>query len=234
MGRVFVWEISTANERRKALMQKPAPQNHHERKNKMNVKQFALCGMLAPFVFALAFAVFSLMSPGYSNLTNMVSELGMTGAPYALAWNAIGFFLVGALTTAYAWGLRLDMRPASGSTIVPLLVAISGLGFAGLGLFPAETGFQASPRTTLHFVMVSVNFLPFILVAFIFPTKMKGNDYWKKWALFSVVMGVLAIASFFIPKTVPLGLSQRIGMGANFLWLFVTSLALFRKPSEKL
>jgi hypothetical protein len=116
----------------------------------------------------------------------------------------------------------------------PLLVAISGLGFAGLGPFAAETGFQPSLRTTLHFVMVTVNFLPFILVAFIFPLKMKGNDYWKKWALFSVVMGVLAVASFFIPKTVPVGLSQRIGMGANFLWLFVTSLALFRKPSEKL
>jgi len=200
----------------------------------MNVKRIALCGMLAPIVFALALAVFSLMTPGYSNMKNAVSELGVIGAPYAVAWNVIGFFLVGALITIYAWGLRLDMRPASGSTIVPLLVAISGLGFAGLGFFPAEAGFEPSLRTTLHFVLVSVYFLAFLLVAFIFPAKMKGNDYWKKWALFSVVMGVLAVASFFIPKTVPLGLSQRIGMGANFLWLFVTSLALFRKPSEKL
>ena len=203
----------------------------------MNVKRFALCGMLAPIVFALALVVFSLMSPGYSNLTNMVSELGVTGVPYALPWNAIGFVLVGALTTAYAWGLRLDMRPASGSTIVPLLVAISGLGFAGCGFFPAEAGFQPSLRTSLHFLMVSVYFLPFILVAFVFPTKMKGNDYWKKWALFSVIMGVLAVASYFlaaIPETVPVGVSQRIGMGAHFLWVFVTSLALFNKPSEKL
>ena len=205
-----------------------------ERKNKMNVKRIALCGMLAPIVFALALAVFSLMTPGYSNMKNAVSELGVIGAPYAVAWNVIGFFLVGALITIYAWGLRLDMRPASGSTIVPLLVAISGLGFAGLGFFPAEAGFEPSLRTTLHFVLVSIYFLAFILVAFVFPAKMKGNDYWKKWALFSVVMGVLAVASFFIPKTVPLGLSQRIGMGAHFLWLFVTSLALFRKPSEKL
>ena len=55
----------------------------------MNTKRFALCGMLAPIVFALALAVFSLITPGYSNLTNMVSELGVIGAPYALAWNAI-------------------------------------------------------------------------------------------------------------------------------------------------
>jgi len=59
-------------------------------------------------------------------------------------------------------GLRLDMRPASGSMIVPLLVAISGLGFAGLGFFPAEAGFAPSLRTTLHFVLGSVYFLAFI------------------------------------------------------------------------
>ena len=47
----------------------------------MNTKRFALCGMLAPIVFALALAVFSLITPGYSNLTNMVSELGVIGAP---------------------------------------------------------------------------------------------------------------------------------------------------------
>lgn len=57
----------------------------HERKNKMNVKRFALCGMLAPIVFALALVFFSMMTIGYSNLTNAVSELGVIGAPYALA-----------------------------------------------------------------------------------------------------------------------------------------------------
>ena len=43
----------------------------------MNVKQFALCGMLAPIVFVVALTVFSMMTPGYSNLTNAVSELGV-------------------------------------------------------------------------------------------------------------------------------------------------------------
>lgn len=126
----------------------------------------------------------------------------------------------------YASRFRFDDCAASRRDI--------GAWLRGVGFLPRRAGFEPSLRTTLHFVMVSVNFLPFILVAFIFPAKMKGNDYWKKWALFSVVMGVLAVASFFIPKTVPLGLSQRIGMGANFLWLFITSQALFRKPSERL
>jgi hypothetical protein len=47
-------------------------------------------------------------------------------------------------------------------------------------------------------------------------------------------MGILGIASFFIPKTIPVGFSQRIGMGAYFLWLFVMGLALLSKQQKLL
>jgi hypothetical membrane protein len=198
----------------------------------MNNKRLAWFGVLAPIVFIISYVIFSQLTPAYSNLTNAVSELGVFGASYALAWNILGFLLVGLLIIAYAWGLHLDLRPASGAIIVPILVGISGIGFAGLGLFPAEAGFGPSIRTTLHFTMVAVNFLPFILVAFVFAVRLKANPYWKNWTLFSTAMGILAIASFFIPKNIPVGLSQRLGMGAYFLWLFVTSLALLRKPTN--
>lgn len=197
----------------------------------MAVKKLAFCGVVAPIVFILALVVFSLFTPNYSNLTNAVSELGTMGAPYALAWNIFGFTLVGLLIIAFAWGLHLDLRPGPGASIVPILIGISGIGFAALGLFPAEAGFEPSARTSLHFTMVSLNFLPFILVTFIFAARLKTNDYWKNWTVFSIVMGIIAIASFFIPKSIPAGLSQRLGMGAYFLWLFVIGLAFLRKPA---
>jgi hypothetical membrane protein len=98
----------------------------------MLVKKLAFCGVLAPIVFVVALAVFSLITPDYSHLTRFVSELGAFGTPHALAWNVLGFILPGALITAYAWGLRRDLRPATGSLVVPLLVGISGIGFAAL------------------------------------------------------------------------------------------------------
>jgi len=198
----------------------------------MNKKVLAWCGVLAPIVFIVSLVIFSLFTPDYSNFTNAVSELGTLGVPFAFAWNILGFLLVGVLTIAYAWGMYLDLRYSIGGIVVPILVGISGIGFAGLGLFPAEAGFEPSTRTTLHFTMVSINFLPFVLVAFIFAIRLKANEYWKTWTLFSAVMGVLAVASFFIPKNIPVGLSQRVGMGAYFLWVFVTSLALLRKPTD--
>jgi hypothetical membrane protein len=199
---------------------------------KTAAKKFALCGVAAPPVFALMLVVFSLLTPGYTNLTNGISELGVRGAPYTLAWNSLGFALVGLLITAFAWGLRQDLRPGPGAWIVPLLVALSGIGFAGLGFFPAEAGYAPSILTTLHFTLVAVNFLPFIFLAFIFAVRLKTNDFWKNRISFSMLMGVMAVASFFIPKSIPGGISQRVGLGAYFLWLLVIGLALLRKPTS--
>lgn len=200
----------------------------------MNQKALAYCGILAPVLFTIFLAIFSLLTPHYNNLTNAVSELGILSTPYAIAWNILGFTLVGLLITAFAWGLHLDMRPAAGAMVLPLLVGISGAGWAALGLFPAAAGFEPSLSTSLHFLMVSINFLPFLLVALLFAIRLKTNDAWKKWIPFSVVMGVLGIASFFIPKAIPAGLSQRIGLGAYFLWLFVMGLALLQKQQVRL
>jgi hypothetical membrane protein len=195
----------------------------------MNKKIFAICGILAPVSFTVFLVIFSILTPGYSNLTNAVSELGTSDAPYALAWSVFGFVLVGLLIAAFAWGLHADLRQSPGAIGVPTLIGISGIGFAALGLFPADAGFAPSVRTTLHFTMVSINFLPFLLATFVFAIRLQSNEYWKKWILFSIIMGILGIASFFIPKSIPGGLSQRIGLAAYFLWLFVNSLALLRK-----
>ncbi|HSB00834.1 MAG TPA: DUF998 domain-containing protein, partial [Anaerolineales bacterium] len=94
----------------------------------MNKKVLATCGVLAPVIFAVVLIIFSLFTPGYSNLTNAVSELGTVGAPYALVWNIVGFVFVGLLIVAFAWGLHLDLLRSTGATIVPLLIGISGIG----------------------------------------------------------------------------------------------------------
>ncbi len=194
----------------------------------MNKKVFAICGVLAPVIFTASLAIFSLLTPGYSNLTNAVSELGIVSAPYALTWNLLGFVFVGLLIFAFSW----DLLHSTGATILPILIGISGIGFIGLGLFPAEAGFAPSAHTTLHFAMVSINFLAFLLASFIFAIELKANEDWKKWILFSVIMGVLGIASFFIPKSIPGGISQRLGLGAYFAWLLVISLLSLRKQQS--
>jgi hypothetical membrane protein len=81
----------------------------------------------------------------------------------------------------------------------------------------SEFGFAGVPHA------VTWNVIAFMLVGFLIVG--------LAWALASGVIGVMAVASIFIPGTVPAGLSQRIGIGTNLAWLFVTGLALLRKPA---
>lgn len=197
----------------------------------MKAKRFLLCGVFAPIVFVIMLIIFSVLTPSYSNITDGVSELGVVGAPFALYWNILGFISVGMLIIAFAWGLRQSMRTGPGSVIVPILVALSGLGFAGLGMFPASEGYAPSNQTTLHLTMVSINFLTFILMTFIYAIKLKSEIYWNRWSGFSSIIGILAVASFFIPKSIPGGISQRFGLGAYFLWLLVIGMAAIRREN---
>ena len=102
----------------------------------MNKTFYAWCGIAAPIVFFVAMVAFAFLTPGYSNMANAVSELGTAGAPYALGWNLLGFVLVGLLVMAFAWGMRLDLRPGKGAVGVPLLIGLSGLGLAGARCVP--------------------------------------------------------------------------------------------------
>lgn len=193
-------------------------------------RKMAFFGIFAFLGFILSFLVFAYITPGYSHSVNAISELGIDGAPYSLAWNMIGFVFVGFLVLPFSWSLWASLRPNSAATIIFIFVAISGVGWSSLGIFPAAPGFKASLQTTLHFIAVTVNYLAFLIAVFFFSFKLRNEPYWKSWVPFSLVMGILGLASFFIPKTVPGALSQRLALIVYFLWLAVMGWAVLRKP----
>ncbi|HMD80628.1 MAG TPA: DUF998 domain-containing protein [Anaerolineales bacterium] len=199
----------------------------------MTKKQFSLGGVAASATFVAMLILFSALTPGYSHLTQAVSELGMSNAPYAFLWNLLGFGLVGVLILVFAWSLYLEFNAIRGGLFISALTGISGLGYMGLGIFPASIGFQPSTATTLHTIMVLISFFTFIVAAFAFGVSLRNDPAWKRWAIFSAVMGAIGFLSFAIPRSVPLGVSQRIGLGANFVWLLIMGYVLYRKPGVK-
>ena len=199
----------------------------------MTQKLFALCGIAASILFTALFILFAALTPGYDHLSHAVSELGMSNSPYALLWNLLGFGLVGLLIVVFAWSLYLEFKSTRGGMLLSTLIGISGLGYVGLGIFPATIGFQPSTATTLHTMMVMTSYFAFIIAAFAFAVSQRNNPDWKRWALFSAAMGAIGLLSFAVPRSIPLGLSQQVGLGANFLWLLVMGFALYRKPIAK-
>ena len=194
-------------------------------------KYSALCGPLASLTFALMLLLFGAITPGYDHLNQAVSELGMSNAPYAGPWNLLGFCLVGILMFVFAWSLYLEFRSASAGRLIAGLVALSGLAFAGLGVFPARVDFQPSTETTLHTIMVIVSYFSFIVVSIVFGVKLRSDPRWRGWSRFSMAMGVIGLLSFAIPRSVPVGLSQRLGLGVNFLWLMIIGYTLYSRTA---
>jgi len=199
----------------------------------MNRKLLSLGGLAASLNFVLMLILFSAITPGYSNITQGVSELGMSNSPHALLWNLLGFGLVGVLILVFAWSLYFELKATRAGILTAVLTGVSGLGYIGLGIFPAAIGFQPSTSTTLHTIMVMISFFSFIVAALVFAVNLRHDSFWKHWAIFSAVMGAIGLLSFAIPRSVPVGVSQRIGLGADFLWLLVIGYALYRKSAVR-
>lgn len=89
-------------------------------------------------LLALAFTTAEAFYPGYSTSTQTISALGSgTGTPESrVVFNGV-MVLGGGLMAVAAYFLR-DVYESS---VVPALVAVTGVvGFAGVGLFPEQTG----------------------------------------------------------------------------------------------
>lgn len=184
--------------------------------------------MIAPVWFLVALLAFGAVRPDYSHLTKAVSELGVFGAPNALAWNVVGFGAVGVLIVVFAWGLWRQ----TGMRLAAVLVAICGIGFAAAGI-PADMSDMHAGTTRLHILASLVSFAGF---AAAIPAV--GWALWKKgrrwFALAAITLGVAATASVLMRETsMPPGLAQRISFLASLLWIALIasgSIADTRKP----
>jgi hypothetical membrane protein len=182
--------------------------------------------MTAPIWFLIALLLFGALRTEFSHSTKAVSELGAWGAPHALAWNVLGFGTVGALVMTFAWGLW----NYTSSWLSAFSVGISGLGFAAAGIFPADMGDMQAFSTRMHIIGSLVSFAGFAAGVFAVGWTLWRRPAWRKWAIISVVVGLLAIASLLLRETaIPTGLAQRINFLAYLLWIAVLAAGIWRK-----
>ena len=190
-------------------------------------------GIWAAIVFWIALFAFGAWYPGYSHATRAISELGAFGAPHALAWNLVGFIAPGLLLAACGTGIALAVDGTS--RILPSLLVLSGLGFAGTGAIPAEmangTPVMDSRWTAGHLIMTVVSALPWVIGAWVLAVRVVRRDGWSDPALVAGVMAMVAtcglslnVFSGAIPYfAVAPGLAQRTAFAAYFAWFGIVS-----------
>lgn len=175
-------------------------------------------------LFAAAVVAFGAALDGYSQALHPVALLGAEGFPHALAFNALGFMLPGALAAFAAVALRAVMPDAADGRragwrlrIGAQLLLLAALAFAAMGFLPLDTARLDGPASRLHgsawMLWCMASALGGLLLGFGW-LRQGGPATWT----FAAVAGVL-LAAFFLPALVPPGIAQRLAFGIWWLWL---------------
>jgi hypothetical membrane protein len=196
-----------------------------QRSTSLFVRRFpALCGLTAPLWFVFALQLFGALRPEFRHSTKAVSELGVWGAPNALAWNICGFGAVGVLITVFAWGLRNQ----AGYQLTSLLVGASGLAFAATGVFPADMDDLGAFSSRMHIAASLVSFAAFVIAVLVvnWPLWRSGR---RRYALALLAFGVAVVLSVLLRESgMPPGLAQRINFLGYLLWVAVLGIGTWK------
>lgn len=205
----------------------------------MRNKILMLCGILAPVVYVATVILGGILRPGYSHVSQAVSELIATGAPNKSLLDAL-FAIYNFLTVAFGIGLFLRVRTdkqnrgkAFGTFGSLFLVAEGIFGFITL-FFPQDPGGAPTTFTgTMHIVLAGLSsittMLTILLMGFWFRNIPRLRGY-STYSFISVIIvflsGGLAAAS--VASNSPLGgLLERITIGGFLQWLFVIAFMMY-------
>lgn len=199
----------------------------------MTERVAGVAGIAAVVMFWTALFGFAAAYPGYSHSHKAISELGALGAPHALAWNLIGFIAPGLLLAICGAGLGRAIEVSGRATAVYWLLIVSGVGFAGTGVIPAEmrqgSPFMQSPFTIGHVVMTLLSGIPWTIAAFLVVGRIKQNPVWQHLTRVSLILAVACVAGVAVNILAPAlpvlahrpGLAQRISFGIYFAWFLI-------------
>jgi len=188
--------------------------------------QFIASGaiVLAALMVLVETLYFASLRPGYSHISNTISELGETGTPRA-GKVAFGFFLpVGLLVW---WALWLVYREASDRHVSVALAALSslGAGYVLSAFFPCDPGgpIYGSWRTQVHNVLGFIDYagtgIGFLIVSRYFAPQGTTRQATAFSAAGTLVLLCLALLS--LEAAFPIrGAVQRVAEVLQFVGVF--------------
>ena len=202
-----------------------------------NARWLLLCGVIAPLVVVLFMVIAWLLTPGYSHLSETVSQLGANGKPHPEVMNT-GFILFGILVNCFAYGLYRKLGRGRGAKAVWVLLGIFGTGIILSGIFQSDLGPEmfTSLEDTLHSVFSTIAFFGLQIGMVVFARIVYFNPSWHTFALISLSIAVLNVVLSLvflleISNQVE-GVLQRMFYGTSVLWLEMVALRLLcLKPS---
>jgi hypothetical membrane protein len=194
------------------------------------------CGVTGPILFMLVFLVEGALRPSYRPWRHFVSLL----ARGERGWiQAVNFIICGCLSLCFAVGLA---QTADGLAF-PVLFTIFGAGLVASGIFPCDAGLgypPGSPATwpktatrtgSLHNLAGALVFGSLSISTFVAAYRSESRGF----AIYSITTGVVVLVLFVTTGALaagmrdesadpPIGLTQRLAIGAGWTWMAVFAL----------
>jgi hypothetical protein len=195
----------------------------------------SLCGIAAPAAFALLVIIAGAYYPGYSHVTQAISELGGVEAQHPLIQN-VNFFISGVLIVAFALGLYRNLNGAVRSALGAALVGAFGLVAVAHAFLPCDAGCEfVSTVGSVHNVTGLAGFLSVIAGVFVISLAFAVDPNWGAYRGYSLMTAVAGFASLVLwialAKAARIhimnGSLQRVFAGTMFLWIGVIGARLF-------
>ena len=204
----------------------------------MERKLLYLCGMLVPIVYISMYIIGGALRPGYSHLSDSVSELLSPGAPNKSLLDILNITFA-LLYTLFGIGVFQFVMKSGQANLVGyigagLIIAV-GLASIGSAIFPQDaTGAPPTLAGRLHLVFVFAVQIPgAILSTLLMGIWFRQTGFFPGFATYSfisagiiVLTGVLAGPAMGTPI---MGLVERISALAVHQWIFVLAWKLFRQ-----
>ena len=209
-----------------------------ERRNKLQVttrvrNALLVCGILSSVLYVFMNIVVPFYFPGYSVVSQTVSELSAINAPSRPIWVILGI-IYSLLVCLFGWGVWQAAYKSKPLNVLAVLILIYG--FSGFFWPPMHLrGNQSSLTDILHIVF---GIATVILMMFMmwFGAKAFGKKFrlycFVSLALFILFGTLTGIESPNIATNEPtplIGVWERINIGIFLLWIIVFAITLLQK-----
>ncbi|HKV57068.1 MAG TPA: DUF998 domain-containing protein [Ktedonobacteraceae bacterium] len=223
-------------------------ENNQTQAYTLTTRLLIVCGAVGPLLFILVFLLEGITRPGYSAWHNFVSDLSQSDQGWV---QIVNFLICGVLTLCFAFGLRQVFRSGKGAVWGPLLLGIFGLSTVVAGIFVTDPslgyyplGTSSSTQTlhgTIHGTNAPLVFVSLTIAIFVLARRFASDPAWRGWALYSLVTGLICVATFIAGLAVavldekgifpqsPAGLLERVSIIVGWGWIALLALRLLRQ-----
>jgi uncharacterized membrane protein len=203
----------------------------------MTQRSLLLCGLIAPLLFIGIVILGGAIRPGYSHLSDTISELFSPGSPNKALLDPL-HTLYAILLVLFGIGILLYVRGYEqakwvGVTGAGLYIAMGLLSATSATIFPQDArGAQPTFAGEMHMVVhggLSILTMCSLLLIGIWFARAKGQSGFRTYSFITVGLAILSAGLFMVTLqegSPLLGLFERIAGLIGFQWTFVLALRL--------